>query len=80
MDQKLNKIKNHKLTEKDIYYLIKPYSCNQLVFLLRGRKMLRDEIVKNRKIKKYQTLDNISIDCDIKQMMLTTIYLNYMFN
>jgi hypothetical protein len=79
MDQKLNKIKSHKLTEKDIYHMIKSYSCNQLVFLLRGRKMLRDEIVKNRKNKMYQVLDNLSFDCDIKQMMLTTIYLNYMF-
>jgi hypothetical protein len=80
IDQKLNKIKSHKLTEKDIYHMIKSYSCNQLVFLLRGRKMLRDEIVKNKKVKKYQALDNVSYDCDIKQMMLTTIYLNYMFN
>jgi hypothetical protein len=81
VEHKMNKVKSHKLTEKDIYHLVKSYSCNQLVFLLRGRKMLRDEIVKNRKTnKKYYTLDNISFDCDIKQMLLTTMYLNYMFN
>jgi hypothetical protein len=81
IDQKLNKIKNHKLTNKDIYYLIKSYNLNQLIFLLRGRKILKDEIIKNRILdKKYQLLDNLSANCDVKQMALMSMYLDYMFN
>jgi hypothetical protein len=80
LEQKAGKVKSHKMTEKDIYYLLKSYNCNQFVFLLRGRKILRDSIVQNRRLdKKYQMLDNMSLNCDTKQLLLTNMFLGLMF-
>jgi hypothetical protein len=80
IEQKNGTIKNHKLTEKDIYNLLKTYSFNQLVFLFRGRKILRDKIVKNKYLdKRYFNLDSITSSCDPKQIMLTSVLLHLMF-
>lgn len=80
LEQKAGKIKNHKLTERDIYYLLKSYNCNQFIFLLRGRKILRDAINKGRRLdKKYQTLDNMTLNCDSKQLVLSNMFLGLMF-
>jgi hypothetical protein len=80
LEQKSGKIKNHKLTERDIYYLLKSYNCNQFIFLLRGRKILRDAILKGRRLdKRYQMIYNMEMNCDIKQLLLSNIFLNYMF-
>lgn len=80
VEKKLGKIKNHKLTERDIYYLLKSYSCNQFIFLLRGRKILRDAINKGRRLdKKYQILDNMTLNCDTKQILLSNMFLSLMF-
>jgi hypothetical protein len=80
LEQRAGKIKNHKLTEKDIYYLLKSYNCNQFVFLLRGRKLLRDSILKGRRLdKRYQLLDNMTLNCDTKQLLLSNMFLGLMF-
>jgi hypothetical protein len=80
LEQKAGKIINHKLNEKDIYYLLKSYNCNQFIFLLRGRKILRDIIIKGRRLdKRFQLLDNMTLNCDVKQLLLSNIFLGLMF-
>lgn len=74
------KIANYKLTERDIYYLLKSYNLNELVFLLRGRKMLHEAMRTNKSDPQYQTLASITMGCDVKQLNLTRILLNLMFS
>jgi hypothetical protein len=81
IEQKTDPTKNHKLTERDIYVLLKTYTINQLVFLLRGRKMLRDAIIKNKNVdKRYNDLDKLSSLCEFKKLMLSSVYLTLLFD
>jgi len=81
IDQKSDPTKNHKLTERDIYVLLKTYTFNQLVFLLRGRKMLRDQIIKNKNVdRRYNDLDKLSSLCEFKKLMLSSVYLTLLFD